>query len=199
MIGGKYMVVSMAVVTECINGILVFTAYDPNTSTSFELRVEHFDTRTFPPTPGPSGAKQMLNGESAVIAQSLCKRLKLENTEKGRGHLALHLWEPDPIHTKMRRAFDILDRDERGRASRDDVLRLLRTTREDMLHFLHQKESQHFKVPSLPFATASVAARGSEYLARVFEAVEADARPRVTFAEFSAMLELADHTGTASS
>ena len=60
------MVVSMAVVTECINGILVFTAYDPNTSTSFELRVEHFDTRTFPPTPGPSGAKQMLNGESAV-------------------------------------------------------------------------------------------------------------------------------------
>ena len=89
--------------------------------------------------------------------------------------------------------------DVRRKTTRDDVLRLLRTTREDMLHFLHQKESQHFKVPSLPFATASVAARGSEYLARVFEAVEADARPRVTFAEFSAMLELADHTGTASS
>ena len=86
----------------------------------------------------------------------------------------------------------MLDRDERGRASRDDVIRLLRTTREDLLHFLHQKESQHFKVPSLPFATASVAAGGSEYLTHVLQAVEANARPRVTFAEFGAFLEVGD-------
>jgi len=135
-ISGRYMIVTMLIISESINGSLSFKVYDPASCEEFELVVKHRDTRGFMPS-FSGGSKGLLRGSKEQEAKTICKRLHLEkDTLKGTGLISLQLWEENEVSTKLRRAFDQLDIDSRGRCTKEDAKGLLEIVKKDLSEFL---------------------------------------------------------------
>ena len=169
-----YMIVSVFRLSASVTGSLKFTAYEPTQCAQLELDVDHLDTRPLSSPLAPAGKR---------LAKQLCARLRLEKSDKGRGPPALVLWEVDPVSTKMKRAFDGLHKDSRGRAGKADVVDLFATAQNELDHFLAPPKSNKAKLP--PIVGFDAVATSLETAKR---RIADDARTRIDFHTFSKVL-----------
>lgn len=174
-----YMLVSLYRVSTSVTGKLRFTAYEPTQCAQLELAADHVDTRPF----GCAGPGKPLRGAAKALAKALCGRLKVENSDKGRGPPALSLWEKDPVTTKMRRAFDGLPKDARGRAAKGDVVDLFAVAKNELDHFLAPQNNKPKLPPIVGFDQVNACLETAK------RRVELDTHKRVDFATFAKALE----------
>ncbi|GMH53000.1 hypothetical protein TL16_g01355 [Triparma laevis f. inornata] len=167
----RRMIVSVECFNESVNGTLRITAYDPGSSEAFEAVVQHRDTRGM--IPGVEGV--YLKGDKDKEVCDMCKGLQLV-----KGNLIL--FEKDEWLTKLRQAFDALPKDFTGRASRGNVLDLLRDTKKIIVEFLagmHDPMNEYVM----------------GYLDRVVAFAEVNAWPMVSFEEFKVFLDKGEGEG----
>lgn len=176
-ISGRYMFTTMELILESINGSLRFIVYDPRTCEEYAVVVKHRDTRGFLPTLSSNG-NMLLRGEAERKAWSICKHLRLEkDTLKGTGKITLQLWEEDEVSTKLRRGFDQLDRDIRGRCTKADAISLIQIVQKDLSEFLASNKR--------------LLQRTTLYLEKVLKNIQGSKEERLDFAAFHRFLSTA--------
>ena len=154
--------------------------------------VSHFDTSSYISGPalhptlerhdthrGPIGPNR-LTAEGKASCEALCRRLKCDRKDKGRGEITIFVWERDDVATKIRKAFLELKKNVKGLVAHLDVMNMLTTTRDQLDVLLRA-------VPDI----GKISARALRFLHSVVEAMDQHRAPVVSFEDLLVVLDRA--------
>jgi len=171
-ISGMHVICSLRIGPACVNGTQHWIAYDQVSSKEYHLVVNHRDVRGL--RPAMEGA--LLTGATEQRVRAVASRLVLER-KKG-GILTLVLREETMIATKLRKAFDLFERDQHGCIARKDVLQVLQNASTEVISFLDHVSKDNVN-------------HAKRYLDAVFSQAEADCRSQISWKDFIRYLSVA--------